>query len=381
MLSKVARSAATAAPVVLLVATWLAMAELLQGLQDGYAKPAFIVYVTHSGYVLALLPWAALAWHRHASGRPAPASARRLVYAAAPLTVGAFAIALAWYVSLPLTTVASNTAIYTSASAFIVAFSVPLLGASVTVAKLAAVALSITGVVLVAFGGSGNSGRDTPAGFGWVVGSTAGYALYETVFAWVIAPPSASEGGDGSDGDVSGGDRGVVNDGGGGGSGDTDGPITAPLLNVEKTASSNGADGSTPAASSLADKAECAALVLGAMGVWTLVLLWPVLLIANATGLEPFEAPPPPKARLLAYNVVLDSVNNLALLWGIATTSPLTMSVASTLVVPVGVVVDLLLHGTLPSALAAGGAVLIVSSVFVLHAPHAWWAPHAWCVA
>lgn len=370
------RSALSATPLLLLIFTWLAMAELLQGLEDGYSKPAFLTYVVHSGYGTALVPWLLLWRARRASGRPPPVSAQRLVLAACPLSIGAYAVAMTWYISLPLTSVAANTAVYTSASAFVVFLSVPILGHAVTLAKLAAVALSITGVALVAFGSSsassssgGAPSRDTPAGFAWVIASTAGYAVYEVGYAWLASPPKGSAAlalHTAPDGAA------------------TSLLLSSPRSNVSnegkvdgEAARARGGEHEPEAAgagAALADKAEAAALVLGAMGVWTLVLLWPALLVANAAGWEPFEAPPPDKARLLALNVALDTLYNLSLLWGIATTSPLTMSVATTLVVPVGILVDWIVHGTLPTLQALGGAVLIVSSILVLHAPRAWWA-------
>ena len=44
------------------LATWEAMAQLLQGLGCRYPKFAFIAYCIHSAYAVALIPWAIYEW-------------------------------------------------------------------------------------------------------------------------------------------------------------------------------------------------------------------------------------------------------------------------------------------------------------------------------
>jgi hypothetical protein len=75
-------------------------------------------------------------------------------------------------------------------------------------------------------------------------------------------------------------------------------------------------------------QAEMAGLVLGLMGVFTLLTLWPLFFIFHYSGLEPFEWPPPEKGRLLALSVALDAIYNLLLLFGIQVSR--CMSVGST---------------------------------------------------
>jgi hypothetical protein len=121
------------------------------------------------------------------------------------------------------------------------------------------------------------------------------------------------------------------------------------------------------AAAAAALKAEVAALVLGSLGAASLLTQWPLFFIAHAAGWERWAWPPPPaKARMIALNMGLDSVYNLALLWGISTTSAFAMQLASTLVVPAGILADWVAHGALPSAMAACGAAVVCGAVAAL---------------
>jgi hypothetical protein len=117
------------------------------------------------------------------------------------------------------------------------------------------------------------------------------------------------------------------------------------------------------------DQAEVAALVLGLMGAFTLVTLLPVFPLLDATGIEPFEWPSPEKARLLALNTGLDSVYNLSLLLGISLSSPLSMSVATMLVVPASLLADWALHGLVPGVQAGCGMAVILVGFATLHLP------------
>ena len=341
-------AAVAAAPLLLLVITWVAMGELLQGLQVGWQRPWALTFAIHSGYALALVPYFFLRRARRARGGasplppPAAVAARTL-----GLSLLSSTVAVTWYASLNGTSVAGNSAVYQSSGAFALLFSAALLGERATRGKLAAVAASLAGVALVAAGARGGGGRDTPAGYAWVIASTALYALYEVLFSRLFAPPAACGG--------SGGDAGA-----GGG--------YAPLP-LDEGAAAGAAPPAPPAPLAQLAAAETSALVLGCMGVWTLFTQWPVFFAAAAARLEPLDLAPPGKARLIAAAVALDAVYNLALLWSVSTSSPFVTSLATTLVVPATIVADLVIHSTLPSPLAAAGTVVILGAVAALLAP------------
>lgn len=106
-------------------------------------------------------------------------------------------------------------------------------------------------------------------------------------------------------------------------------------------------------------KAEMAAHVLSLMGVWSILCLWPVFFILAALGVERPQLPSPHIAGLLALNALLDSLYNICLLLGIGLLSPLTMSLASVLVVPVSVLADWVLHGVRPGPSTGAGCAML----------------------
>ena len=330
-------------PLILLVSTWVLLGELIQGLLDGWPRPWLLTYCIKSGFVFVLLPWALL---RHLRLRapsppPLPLPAWTLVRVGVYLSPISTICSLAWYVSLTGTSFAGNAAVYQSASAFALLLSALLLREAVTPRKLCCVAAAVAGVALVSFGGASAGGRDTAAGYFWVVTSTALYALYEVLYARLTRAPGGA-GEEEGEGEGEAGARAQLLQGA---------PLPPP----------------PPPAAAAALKAEVAALVLGSLGAASLLTQWPLFFIAHAAGWERWAWPPPPeKARLIALNMGLDSVYNLALLWGISATSAFAMQLASTLVVPAGILADWAIHGALPSAMAACGAAVVCAAVAAL---------------
>lgn len=584
-----------------IVGTWVSMAELIQGLQDGWSKPFFITYVIHSGYALNLIFYGLIKRYRHARTKASVAavaaaggaSSRNcklptaFAKAAFLLQLLAAGVAITWYISLPLTTVAGNNAVYQSSSAFVFLLSLVFLPAerSRLPLKVLATTLSLAGVMLVTFApeeegsGSSSSGGGTVPGYLWVLLSTVSYAGYEVAYAKLVGshakvegpstaaraqqqPPLAGNGNRGHEeesarslmdrlreclraADSSAESVGnsihqplipgqaaavgprvpststgheaqdhqqpvpaqvqgtsipwwlwpyVANQHGvepplmeepsaivdnssvhsdkseaalprvrtwwgwlvrpgsaasapieqrrrrrhsqrgsaalasfashhrpstAGHLGDhnhqqllhddtdsdvastadpppsmpaispvavgLDGPAGDELLiagsvHGDYTTTANGdaddASGGQPLVPDAASgvdplqQAESAALVLGLMGCFTLVTLAAVIPVLHATGLETFELPPGDKARMLMLNTGLDSVYNMCLLLGIGLSSPLTMSIASMLVVPASILADWMLHSDVPLPMEAGGMALILAGFVTLQLPH-----------
>ena len=445
------QSTQTAVIVAGLVACWVAMSEGIQGLQDKWTKPFFIVYTIHGGYALNLIFFVVLNFVR--TGRmcgPCRRAAAPPEEAAYPVPLGqlvlvAFAlqalgavIAYTWYISLPLTLVSANNAIYQSSSAFVFVFAVVWHNEMFTWRKLCAVAVSVGGVVLICLmptsGGGGSSSsasiHDSAEGYVWVIASTVTYAMYEVLYArWTQreikrwsdvcgvswwgaqqlltgAPPIEKCSGEEKQIDCAASHPIAV------GTTAEDfsesaplvssvlspssakPPVSVPKLHVRRVSSDlsmmeGGSDesvdshrsrllGSSSALSALAtpsaalddaklhDKgvspvvqAEMTALVLGLMGTFTLLTLWPLFFVLHYSGAEPFELPSASKTALLALNTGLDSVYNLLLLYGITVSSPLVMSLGTMLVVPASLAADWVLHGATMSWAALGGVVLI----------------------
>jgi drug/metabolite transporter (DMT)-like permease len=353
------------APLLVYIATWIIMGELIQGLLTGWPKFWFLTYCIKSGFIFALFPYFLLRRLRvsRPNPPPLPAPLRTLIFTAFALSPISTICTITWYLSLAGTSVAGNSAVYQTATVFALLFSAVILREAVTLRKLGCVACALAGVALVAFGGSSSGGgtRDTLGGYAWCIFSTVLYALYEVLYSKMTGGGKV-EAKENNDEDFSprrrvGEERGEEEN-----RDEEDEGATGTLL---------GAHSQPPPVTSLLVqslvKAETAALTLGCIGVATLLTQWPVFFIANATGWEPFSFPPPQdKGRLVALNMVLDSIYNLSLLWGISTSSAFAMQLASTMVVPAGIVGDFLFHGVLPGGWAVGGLVLIVLGVVSL---------------
>lgn len=212
-----------ALPAVLTIATmcgsWVAMSELIQGLQDGWEKPWAVTWVIHSGYALCLIPWALLRWKRtgvlcsascgrrggNKSGLPRdeamgvsmqaplegtakvmPVPYRQMLILSGLLQILSAFNGYTWYLSLNNTLASANNAIYQSAAALVFVISYFYMGEAVTLPKIIAVLVSIAGVVLISFAPSASSGdsdvHQTAGGYAWCLASTLGYAVYEVIY-------------------------------------------------------------------------------------------------------------------------------------------------------------------------------------------------------
>lgn len=366
-----------------LCACWTLMAELIQGLQTGWSKPWFIVFVIHGTYAAMLLPYAALrhARMRGASTPAAPpadahespllsapaaaksdaaaadASPRQLVAAGVALSVLASFVAMTWYVSLTATLVSVNNALYQSSAACVFLFSVLLRLDAFSWSKLVAVGVCFAGAALAYLlsadgGGGGGPVTQTPAGYAWAMASTVSYALYEVLYAHWTQRRHAS-----------------ARDAVCGRTAAAGAPRSAPRAPPSPPLPPHPALPLPLPAPTALRKAENAALVLGAIGVASLLLQWPLFFVFDAAGVEPYELPSPAKARLLALNAGLDTLYNFLLLLGIAVTSPLTMALGSMLVVPASLLADWALHGVVPTPGAGAGIGLICLGFALLQAP------------
>jgi drug/metabolite transporter (DMT)-like permease len=401
-------------------ASWVAMSELLTNLFDEWDKPFFATFVVHVGYAIMFPVGVLLALRRvrageakfvsgelfccgERSGRWAYGNDGKALKGPPPLYASPVstllllacgfsflmaALAYCWYLSLPLTSIPANNAIYQSSSAMVYLFSAVFLREEVSLQKSVAVLVSIGGIVLVSFGGSSSDSTDShPSAVGYllVVASVVGYALYEVLFARFGEPSHACPGTQHKAPTVA---------------------LIEPLLPSQddqlpagislslthhrrpdsskhvdsvdeeefcdeedsaRLAKTLGAWARPP--TSLSSHLELSFMMLGLAGVMTALCVWPVLLILDASGVEPFLWPSPAKWRLLLINASLDTIFNLCMLAGILASSPLVVSVGSMMVVPTSIIVDYILHGTVLHALAIVGVVLVVLGFVILKLP------------
>eukprot|EP00658_Telonema_sp_P-2_P025943 TRINITY_DN20466_c0_g1_i1.p1 TRINITY_DN20466_c0_g1~~TRINITY_DN20466_c0_g1_i1.p1 ORF type:complete len:206 (+),score=29.65 TRINITY_DN20466_c0_g1_i1:191-808(+) len=103
-------------------------------------------------------------------------------------------------------------------------------------------------------------------------------------------------------------------------------------------------------------------MVFGFVGVWNMVLMWPGLMIIDATGIEPFELPPTWFVLgALAINAAVGT-NLSDVLWAksVVLTSPLVATLGLSMTIPVALVYDLVIKGEPFSGMYLGGAGLVV---------------------
>jgi len=205
----------------------------------------------------------------------------RVFLTAGLMAVFSFASGLFWYVSLPLTTVGVNTAVYQASCIFIYIFSIFLLKEKITLGKILSVGICVGGVVILSLYGTDTSGN-TLAGFFWVLASTIVYSLAETVYGKIVHNRGLSW--------------------------------------------------------------HFSFLFLGLMGAITALFLWPVIIIVDVIQYEVWEFPSLFVLGYYVLYSFLDTIFNVGFFIGIHLTSPLFMAVGTLLTIPVSILVDKFWH-------------------------------------
>ncbi|XP_037810746.1 solute carrier family 35 member F5-like [Lucilia sericata] len=85
-------------------------------------------------------------------------------------------------------------------------------------------------------------------------------------------------------------------------------------------------------------------LFFGFVGLWNLLLMWPIFFILNFTKIEKFELPNQNQFAILFLNGLIGTVVSEALwLWGCFLTSSLIGTIAISLQIPLSILFDVLL--------------------------------------
>jgi len=105
----------------------------------------------------------------------------------------------------------------------------------------------------------------------------------------------------------------------------------------------------------------------GFVGLWNIILLWPLFLVLNFSQLEPFEMPNRRQFLVLFLNGLIGTVVSEALwLWGCFLTSTLIGTLAMTLQIPISMVLDMLLRDKIyPLNFYLGSIPMFLSLIFV----------------
>jgi drug/metabolite transporter (DMT)-like permease len=328
------------------------------------------------------------------------------------------AIAWSWYLSLPRTTVELNNTVYQSSAAFVYVLSIFMLGEPFSAQKTAAVLVSVGGVAACSFGGGSSSSAAShpePVGYMFVVISTLCFAVYEVLYARYGGGHHGGRGGEEEDDlpleaavAVAAGGVSVVRARASsdseraallarGGDEDEDEDCrsirTAPhrmVLHPDDEGKSLGIDaqerghghaqveqggGGEDQENGSIDEAthhslrslETSLMMLGLIGVFTTLFLWPVFLLIAWLRIEPFSWPSARVTQILLANALMDGFYNSILLFGVVIASPLIISVGCMLVTPVSIVVDYLVNGTVLGPVSVLGIFLIVLGFAGLH--------------
>lgn len=108
-------------------------------------------------------------------------------------------------------------------------------------------------------------------------------------------------------------------------------------------------------------------IFFGFVGLFTLLLLWPSLVILHYTGLEPFELPNEPKIIfIILLNCVITFISDFCWAKAMLLTSPLTVTVGLSITIPVAMFGDFIFRHKTMSFIYLIGATLILSSFFII---------------
>lgn len=157
----------------------------------GCATNFFVTYCTRIGWSSVFLFWSfwANCIHTDPEGSKSPMQSaigkvgwKHLIKWCLPLGVIIFASSYTWYVSFSGTSPDGNSAVYQSAPVFVFLVSIPLLNEKVTTIKVISVLLCCGGVAEIMLIQASGGGKDTIAGYCWLLASVVTYALYEVLF-------------------------------------------------------------------------------------------------------------------------------------------------------------------------------------------------------
>jgi drug/metabolite transporter (DMT)-like permease len=118
-------------------------------------------------------------------------------------------------------------------------------------------------------------------------------------------------------------------------------------------------------------------LFLGLVGVYTLLLSWPGIIVVHYAGFEKFELPTGNALYGIIITMGLDSLFNILLMLAIFLSSPLFISVGSLMTIPASVLADYVFHDEVLAPVAYGGMACIISgflgmslSEYITHIEH-----------
>ncbi|KAI0810649.1 hypothetical protein GGR55DRAFT_644822 [Xylaria sp. FL0064] len=113
-------------------------------------------------------------------------------------------------------------------------------------------------------------------------------------------------------------------------------------------------------------------LFFGLVGVFNVLLLWPLFPFLHYTGIEPFELPPSGKIwTIVLVNALFSFVSDISWAYAMLLTTPLVVTVGLSLNIPLSLIGEMIQYDQYSSFVYWVGAVIVVVSfLFINHESH-----------
>ncbi|PFH59267.1 hypothetical protein XA68_12607 [Ophiocordyceps unilateralis] len=108
-------------------------------------------------------------------------------------------------------------------------------------------------------------------------------------------------------------------------------------------------------------------LFFGLVGVFNLVLLWPLFPVLHWTGIEPFAMPPTAKVwAVIAANSLSSFISDMSWAFAMLLTTPLVVTVGLSLTIPLSLIGEMVQYGQYSSFVYwIGAGIVLLSFVFI----------------
>ncbi|CAJ2507711.1 Uu.00g088970.m01.CDS01 [Anthostomella pinea] len=108
-------------------------------------------------------------------------------------------------------------------------------------------------------------------------------------------------------------------------------------------------------------------LFFGLVGVFNLVLLWPLFPILHYTGIEPFELPPTGKIwSIILLNSISSFISDISWAYAMLLTTPLVVTVGLSLTIPLSLIGEMIQYAQYSSFVYwIGAGIVLLSFIFI----------------
>ncbi|KAI1266500.1 hypothetical protein F5Y18DRAFT_416351 [Xylariaceae sp. FL1019] len=113
-------------------------------------------------------------------------------------------------------------------------------------------------------------------------------------------------------------------------------------------------------------------LFFGLVGVFNIVLLWPLFPLLHYTGIEPFELPPTGQIwGIIFFNSIFSFVSDMSWAYAMLLTTPLVVTVGLSLTIPLSLIGEMIQYNQYSSFVYwIGALVVVISFLFINHESH-----------